>query len=364
MSISRKIAFGSLGVSLIVLVIKGAAYALTGSIALYSDALESVINVATAIAAVLAIRYAAQPADKKHPYGHQKAEYLSAAIIGVMIIIAGISILREAYSGFVSPKPIDAPLLGLAVSSIATVMNAIWSAVLIRQGRRYHSPSLAADGKNLLADVVTSSGVVIGVGLVVVSGVEVLDAGVAALVALHVLWSGWAVIRESSGGLLDEAVSDDNLQRIRDIISANAGGAIEAHALRTRYASKATFIDFHLVTPCLMTVEQAHEICDRLEAALMEALDEAVVTIHVEPGRMAEHWVSSEAMRPSGAEPAAALRVSRRNGRGRGRSRGDGELISMGGRRSDSHFCANPAKSAFPDHEISAMQSHQIRDDA
>ncbi|WP_342394901.1 cation diffusion facilitator family transporter [uncultured Rhodoblastus sp.] len=355
MSVSHKIAIGSLGVSLIVLVIKGAAYALTGSVALYSDALESVINVATAIAAFLAIRYAAKPADKKHPYGHQKAEYLSAAIIGVMIIIAGISILLEACSGFLSPKPIDAPVLGLAVSSIATVMNAIWSAVLIRQGRRRHSPSLAADGKHLLADVATSSGVVIGVGLVVVSGVEVLDAGVAALVALHVLSSGWAVIRESWGGLLDEAVSDDNLQRIRDIISANAGGAIEAHDLRTRYASKATFIDFHLVTPCRMTVKRAHEICDRLEAALMEALDEAVVNIHVEPESMAEYDVSSEAKRPGGSVPAAALRVSRRNGRGRCRAGGDGELISMGRRRSDPHLCANPTQSAVHDHEISAM---------
>ena len=130
------------------------------------------------------------------------------------------------------------------------------------------------------------------------------------------------------------------------------------------FRSKATFIDFHLVTPCLMTVERAHEICDRLEAALMEALDEAVVTIHVEPGRMAEHCVSSEAMRPSGSEPAAALGVSRRNGRGRCRSRGDGELISMGGRRSDPHLCANPTQSAVPDHEMAAMQIHQIRDDA
>ena len=235
---------------------------------------------------------------------------------------------------------------------------------MIRQGRRYHSPSLAADGKHLLADVATSSGVVIGVGLVVVSGVEVLDAGVAALVALHVLWSGWAVIRESSGGLLDEAVSDDTMQRIRAVISTNAGGAIEAHALRTRYASKATFIDFHLVTPCLMTVKRAHEICDRLEAALMEALDEAVVTIHVEPENMAEHSVSSEAMMPSGAEPAAALRASRRNGRGRCRSRADGERISMGGRHSDPHLCKNPAESAVRNHKISPMQSHQIRDDA
>jgi cation diffusion facilitator family transporter len=288
MTLSRKIALGSLGVSLVVLVIKGVAYELTGSIALLSDALESVINVATAIAAVVAIRFAAQPADKEHPYGHHKAEYLSAVIIGVMIILAGVAILREAYEGFLAPKPIDAPLLGLGVSSIATVLNAVWSAVLIRQGRRQRSPALVADGKHLFADVVTSFGVVVGVGLVVLTKIQVLDAGIAALVALHVLWSGWEVIVESSGGLLDEAAPEEELQRIRDVISANAGEAIEAHAVRTRYAGKATFIDFHLVVPRLMTVEQSHEICDRLEAALTEALDEAIVTIHVEPENKAE----------------------------------------------------------------------------
>ena len=288
MTIARKIAFGSLGVSLIVLIIKGAAYGLTGSVALLSDALESVINVATAIAAIIAIRYAAQPADKEHPYGHQKAEYLSAVVIGVMIVLAGLTILHEAYQGALAPKPIDAPLLGLGVSSIATVLNAVWSTVLVKQGRTHHSPSLVADGKHLLADVVTSFGVVIGVGLVVVTGIQVLDAGIAALVALHVLWSGWEVIRESSDGLLDAAVPEEELQRIREVIAANSGEAIEAHDLRTRFASRTRFIDFHLVVPRLMTVEQSHAICDRLEAALKEALDEAIVTIHVEPDQMAE----------------------------------------------------------------------------
>lgn len=289
MKLSRKIAFGSLGVSLIVLIIKGAAYQLTGSVALFSDALESVINVATAIAAIVAIRYASQPPDKQHPFAHQKAEYLSAIVIGVMIVLAGAAILREAYEGFMAPKPIDAPLLGLAVSSIATILNALWSAVLIRQGRRHRSAALVADGKHLLADVVTSVGVVIGVGLAVITRIHVLDAVIAALVAVHVLWSGWEVIRENSGGLLDEAAPEEELERIRQVISANAEEAIEAHAVRTRYAGKATFIDFHLVVPGAMTVERSHAICDGIEAALTEAMDEAIVTIHVEPEDKAEH---------------------------------------------------------------------------
>lgn len=286
---TRKIAMYSFAVSLVVLAIKFAAYKVTGSVALFSDAAESVINVATAIAAVIAIRYASQPADKEHPYGHHKAEYFSAIIVGAMIIVAGLVILHEAYNGFIAPKPIDAPLLGLGISSIATVLNAAWSAVLIRNGRKQRSPALVSDGKHLLADVVTSIGVVIGVGLVVVTKIEVLDAGIAALVALHVLWSGWEVIRENSGGLLDESAPEEEMARIRAVIAANAGEAIEAHGVRARNASRATFIEFHLVVPGAMTVERSHAICDQLEEALKEALDEAIVTIHVEPEDKAEH---------------------------------------------------------------------------
>ena len=177
MSITRKLAFGSLVISLIVLAIKGFAYHVTGSVALFSDALESVINVVSSITALIAIGFAAQSPDERHPYGHHKAEYLSAVIIGAMIVVAGFTILHEAYNAFIDPKPIDAPLLGLGISGIATVMNAVWSWVLIRFGRRERSPALVSDGKHLLADVVTSSGVVIGVGLVVYTGILELELG-------------------------------------------------------------------------------------------------------------------------------------------------------------------------------------------
>jgi cation diffusion facilitator family transporter len=289
MSLSRKLAFGSLAISLVVLAIKGLAYTVTGSVALFADALESIINVVSSITALLAIGFAAQPPDEQHPYGHQKAEYLSAVVIGVMIVLAGVAILRESYEGFVDPKPIDAPLLGLGISSIATVMNAVWSFFLIRLGRRERSAALVSDGKHLLADVVTSLGVVVGVGLVVVTGILMLDSVIAALVALHVLYSGWEVIRENSGGLLDEAAPEDELQKIKTIIAANCEDAIEAHDVRTRVAGKATFVDFHLVVAGAMTVARSHAICDRLEAALKEALGEAIVTIHVEPEERAEH---------------------------------------------------------------------------
>lgn len=284
-----KIALGSLAVSVAVLAIKYAAYLITGSVALYSDALESIINVATAVAVIVAIRIAARPPDAEHPYGHNKAEYLSAVVVGIMIVGAALAILHEAYLGFLSPKPIEAAWTGLAVSTVATVFNIGWSAVLIRQGRLHRSASLVADGKHLLADVVTSIGVLVGVALVVFTGIVQLDSAIAALVALHVLWSGWGVIKESTSGLLDEAAAPEELARIREVISTSAGAVIEAHALRTRNAGKVTFIDFHLVVPAAMTVGESHDICDRIEAALKDAVEGAATTIHVEPESKAKH---------------------------------------------------------------------------
>jgi len=286
---SLKIALGSFAVSLAVLAIKYAAYWMTGSVALFSDALESIINVVTALAVIVAVKIASRPPDEQHPYGHHKAEYLSAVVVGAMIVGAAVAILHEAYNGFLAPKAIEAPMIGLAVSGVATLINIGWSYVLIRQGRRYRSASLVADGKHLLADVVTSLGVLVGVVLVVFTGIVVLEAGIAALVALHVLWSGWGVIRESASGLLDEAAPAEEVALIKSIISQNATDAIEAHALRTRHAGVATFIDFHLVVSTEMTVGIAHDICDRVEAALKKAIEGAIITIHVEPENKAKH---------------------------------------------------------------------------
>jgi cation diffusion facilitator family transporter len=278
-----KIGVGSLAISLIVLAVKYAAFVVTGSVALYSDALESVVNVATAGAVIVALKVAGKPPDAEHPYGHHKAEYLSAVVVGGLIVAAAIAILHEAYLGFIAPKPIEAPWTGLAVSTTATLINAGWSAFLIRQGRLHRSASLVADGKHLFADVVTSVGVLVGVGLVVATGVTVLDAVIAALVAVHVLRSGWEVIKENASGLMDEAAPAEELARIRETIAAASGEAIEAHDLRTRHAGKATFIDFHLVVPSAMEVGDAHTICDRIEAALRNEIPGATTTIHVEP---------------------------------------------------------------------------------
>ncbi|KGJ11430.1 cation transporter [Paracoccus versutus] len=289
MSATEKIAFGSILVGLVVLALKALAWWLTGSVALLSDALESTVNVATAVAALIAIRVAAKPADRGHPYGHHKAEFFSAVLEGVMIIVAALLILREAWHGFQNPRMLDAPLEGLLVNGLASVLNALWCWVLISRGGRLKSPALVADGRHLLSDVISSAGVVAGVTLAVLTGWAVLDPALAALVALNILWSGWKVMASSLSGLMDEAVSEDTLAEIRATISDTAVGAIEAHDLRTRHAGPRTFIDFHLVVDGQTTVDAAHDICDRIEQALKRKLPGAFITIHVEPEHKAKH---------------------------------------------------------------------------
>jgi cation diffusion facilitator family transporter len=285
----QKLAIGSIFIGAIVFALKFAAYYLTGSIALYSDALESTINMVTAVAALLAVRLSAQPADKNHPYGHHKVEYFSAVLEGVLIIVAALMILHEAYSGFMRPRVLDMPLSGLGVNALATVINAIWSWVLIRNGRRMRSPALTADGQHLLTDVYTSAGVLAGLLLVPLTGWQWLDPAMAALVAVNILWSGWGLMKESIGGLMDQAVPEETLSRVREVIAINAEGAIEAHDLRTRHAGRVVFIDFHLVVPGAMSVTDAHDICDRIERALKAEIDDALITIHVEPDDKAKH---------------------------------------------------------------------------
>lgn len=283
MTATIRLASASILVGLLVLGIKTVAWWLTGSIALFADALESTVNVATAIAALVAIRIAARPADSTHPYGHHKAEYFSAVLEGVMIILAALLILREAVVGVMAPAPLDLPIAGLVVNSIATAINAGWAWVLISRGRAVRSPALVADGRHLVTDVITSVGVAAGVLLALATGWWILDPLMAAVVAVNILWSGFKVVSESVSGLMDESVPDSTLGTVQAIIAAEASGAVQAHDLKTRQAGQATFIDFHLVVPADMTVYDSHEICDRVEAALRAAVPGAHIAIHVEP---------------------------------------------------------------------------------
>lgn len=276
-------ALGSVAVGIVVLGLKYLAYWVTGSVALYSDALESIVNIVAAGAAVVALRVSAMPADANHPFGHSKAEYFSSVLEGVLIVIAALAILREAWLSVSHLKAISAPVEGLAINAVATLINGAWSWVLIRQGRKLRSLALVADGKHLFTDVITSCGVFLGVVLVGLTGWLILDPLIAALVAVNILWSGWGLVRESIGGLMDESLPAEELDHIREVIFEHAQGAYQAHDLRTRHAGRRTFIEFHLVVSGHMPVSEAHAICDRLEAALHEAVANSIVTIHVEP---------------------------------------------------------------------------------
>ncbi len=277
------LAIGSVVVAIAVLALKGVAWWLTGSVALMADALESIVNVAAAVAALAAVHYSSMPADDNHPYGHAKAEYFSAVLEGALIVVAALVILHESWGALQNPWAPEQAGIGLLVSAFASGVNATWALMLMRRGRALRSPALLADARHLWSDVVTSVGVIVGVGLVATTGILWLDPLMAALTAVNILVSGFRLLRESVGGLMDEAVPAPTMERIRAIVAEQAEGAIEAHDLRSRHAGRFTFLEFHLVVPGSMTVREAHDICDRIEAALKSELANAIITIHVEP---------------------------------------------------------------------------------
>ena len=283
-----KLAFGSILVACVVLGLKTIAYLATGSVALFSDAVESIVNIAAACVAVIALKISAAPPDENHPFGHTKVEYFAAVGEGVLIVVAALIILAEAYASARNPTPLNLSVTGLALNAVASVLNGLWSWVLIRKGREWRSPALIADGRHLFGDVLTSVGILVGVGLVFLTGWQSLDALLAASVAVYILWSGWRLIRDSVGGLMDEAVSPATMELIKNAIAAQADGAIEAHDVRTRYAGRRTFIEFHLIVSGDMNVSQAHEICDRIELALKREIAGSTVHIHIEPEHKAK----------------------------------------------------------------------------
>ena len=277
------LAMWSIPVAVIVFALKLGAWWLTGSVALYSDAMESVVNVVAAVAAFWAIRVSHKPADSDHQHGHHKAEYFSAVLEGVLIVVAALLILTEVLHVWRNPRMMEQPQLGLGVNAVAAAINAIWATILIRAGTSARSPALVADGRHIMTDVVTSVGVLAGLLGALATGWWWLDPALAALVAINILYQGWQVMGSSLGGLMDKAVEPAEAMQIRDLISANSKGALEVHDLKTRIAGRATFIEFHLVVDSDMTVGESHVICDRIEEALKADIPSVRVTIHVEP---------------------------------------------------------------------------------
>ncbi|AVA22351.1 MULTISPECIES: cation diffusion facilitator family transporter [unclassified Rhizobium] len=287
----RRLALWGIPLSLGVMALKMVAWWVTGSVALLSDGLESFVNVVAAFIAFFVIRYAQKPADHDHPFGHHKAEYLSAVTEGAMIVVAALMIVQEAVGHLSNPQPLQAPALGLAINFAAGIINALWALTLIRAGHEHRSPALTADGQHIMSDVYTSVGVLIGLLLALGTGYPIFDPVLAILVAVNILYQGWKVISNSIDGLMDKAVLPEEEAVIKEAIATHANGSLGVHDLKTRRAGAVTFVDFHLVVPAAMPVREAHRICDRLEDAIRAIHAGAEITIHVEPEGEKAHGI-------------------------------------------------------------------------
>lgn len=281
----KKILFsiGSIFISILVLYLKYLAWYTTDSVAFYSDMLETLINVAAAILGCIALIFASRPADKLHPYGHQKAEYISAAIEGLLVLVTAILIMYESIEGWYHPRLPTAPFIGILFNASAGVVNLIWCIILIKVGKKYCSPALIAGGEHILSDVWTTVGLICGFTLIPIIRWAPLDSILGFLIALNVIRMGFHVIIESFNGLMDKAPSPQVIEHIYEIIQKNAPEALDFHMVRFRQVGAITFIDFHLVVPGVMDVYTAHNICDRIELALKKSIGSVSINIHVEP---------------------------------------------------------------------------------
>jgi len=273
----------SLGAAVATIVLKLIAAAITGSVGLLSDAMESGVNLVAAIVAVWALRLAARPPDAVHQFGHGKAEYLSAAVEGGMVFVAATVIVVTSIRRLVHPEPLQSAGLGLAVSTLASGVNLAVGLALLRAGRRHRSITLEADGKHLLTDVVTSGGVLVGVALVAIFDVDVLDPIVALLVGVNILFTGHQLLRRSISGILDAALPNDDVAEIDTLLERYRSEGIDFHALRTRESGRQRFVYVHLLVPDDWTVKHGHDTAERFKADLAAVLPGVVTFVHVEP---------------------------------------------------------------------------------
>lgn len=279
----RRLMVLSIVTALVTLALKTGAWALTGSVGLLSDAAESVVNLVAAVVGLAAVIWAARPADDEHAYGHEKANYLSAGIEGALILVAALTIAYAAVERLLHPADVGSIGIGLIVSTLASVLNLVVARVLITVGRDDRSLVLEADGKHLMADVWTSVGVVVGVGLVAITGWQALDAIVALLVAGNVVAAGVSLVRRSADGLMDRALDGDELAHVEATLASYTGEHVQFHALRTRRAGQRAFVAVHVLVPGAWSVQEGHDLIERLEADLRRELDPATITTHLEP---------------------------------------------------------------------------------
>ncbi len=284
----------SIAAALLTLALKSAAYAVTGSVGLLSDAMESLINLVASITAFGAVWYSAKPVDTSHTYGHEKIEYFASGFEGTLILVAAFGIGWLAVSRLLTPQPLEPLGLGLALSLVAAGINGVVGWILVRAGKKHGSIVLEADGKHLLTDVWTSLGVLIGLALVAVTKLEILDPLVALVMAVNILWTGVDLIRRSFDGLMDHALPKAEQEQLRQAIEPQIGPHMTYHALRTRRAGTRRFADFHLLVPGDMSVRAAHAVGDRIEAAIMAVLPKIEITVHIEPIEATQSWQDSE----------------------------------------------------------------------
>jgi cation diffusion facilitator family transporter len=280
----ERYAWLAIAAAIATITLKAFAWWLTGSVGLLSDALESVVNLAAALLALSMLRLAASPPDADHPHGFSKAEYFSAGIEGALIVLASAGIVWAAIPRLIAPRSLDMPLAGLALTIIASAINLAVAKVLLRAGREHHSITLEADGRHLLTDVWTSAGVIVGVALVFATGWLHLDPLIAIAVALHILWTGFGLMRRSVRGLLDPAISGEEQHEIAKLIAEySRRHGVSFHAVRTRQAGARRFVSFHLLVPDAWTVAQAHQLSEEIEARMRSMVPNAAIFTHIEP---------------------------------------------------------------------------------
>jgi cation diffusion facilitator family transporter len=286
--------------------LKTLAWLVTGSVGLLSDAAESVVNLAAAVFAVIVVRWAARPPDEEHAYGHEKADYLSAGVEGALIFVAAVTIAFTAIGRLAHPQPLEHVGIGVAVSVVASLINFAVARVLIKVGRDERSLVLEADGRHLMTDVWTSVGVVVGVTAVAITGVERLDPIIALLVAANIVATAVSLVRRFVGGLMDRALSEDERAEVDAILNEFATDDVHFHAVRTRRAGRRAFVSLHVLVPAGWTVQRGHDLAERVEARLREALEHATVFTHLEPVEDPTSFDDTELDRREGARPSAA----------------------------------------------------------
>ncbi|MDV7999758.1 cation diffusion facilitator family transporter [Rhodococcus sp. IEGM 1408] len=284
MSSLKKFAWLSVATAIVTIALKVVAWWVTGSVGLLADAAESVVNLVAAVVALIAITVAERPADDDHQYGHSKAEYFSAVVEGAMIFVAAAFILYTGVERMINPVDLGPLGIGLAISVVAAVVNGVVGTLLVRAGARHRSPTLKADGKHLLTDVVTSVGVVIGVALVWITGWEILDPIVAVAVGLNILFIGYKLVHESGMGLMDATLPEEDNRAIEAVLDRHRQpGSVDFHELRTRESGKWRFVEFHALVPGDWSVDRGHDLVETVEQEIHAALPHSHITTHLEP---------------------------------------------------------------------------------